>query len=452
MLDREGAVTGMGNTAKILLCLFTVVLGVGTAHARFLSSKDAEGLPRGRIGCYPSSTVGTRYPDPFHLGPHSYRYSPWERNGIVYTCRGGHIDITHLRKACDWTAYLAYHIRQTLLSDKAYFSYRMREPSKHYLQFEYPKNWTSLPREVRERIASDVAIDAAEYCTYTGMVWHEILTWLGYKAIGFYTEYPSAFSWEDVYSNLVGCRLAAEALRDPDHEFNEAMTAAINRQLQRLGVQPRPMAWRAGQVVRGHWFVGDFLFCDMVKRNFDIGWDDGCVTPWLVPGVGECGDEAAATCAIPDLSALHGHQFSMKFEIEPREWERKEILRLLYPSGRGQGGRIEPAQHFGPIMEYIRAQAIRRYGPYVDDQSLPLRATQRPPTVKPVQGEGAVSESPILTEASLGMRPEGAREDSSGSHNGYVHPEPATTRINGGRTISTGDILTFAHFWLDEEP
>jgi hypothetical protein len=450
MLDRKGVVTGMGNSAKILLCLSVVVLGVGTAHARFLTSKDAGALPRGRIGCYPSSTVGTRYPDPFHLGPHSYGYSPWERNGIVYTCRGGHIDITHLRKACDWTAYLASHIRQTLLSDETHFSYRMREPSKHYLQFEYPKNWTSLPREVRERIASDVAIDAAEYCTYTGMVWHEILTWFGYKAIGFYTEYPSAFSWEDVYSNLVGCHLAAEALRDSDHEFNEAMTAAINRELQRLGVQPKPMAWRAGQVVRGHWFVGDFLFCDMVKRNFDIGWDDGFVTPWLVPGVGECGDAmAAATCAIPDLSVLRGHQFSMKLEIEPREWERKEILRLLYPSGDGRTGHIEPARHFGPIMDYVRAQAIRRYGPYVDDQSLPQHAVPQPPTVKPAQGEGAVSESPILTEASLGRQPENASSGLGGS----MRTESAPVGTNDGHgRISTEDILTFAHFWLGEEP
>ena len=440
MPDPERAVAGMSKSAKILSCLLVMVGGAGTAHARFLTAKEARDLPRARIGCYPSSTVGTRYPDPFHLGPHSYGYSPWERNGIVYTCRGGHIDITHLRKACDWTAYLAYRIQQTLLKDGTRFSYRMHEPSKHHLQFEYPPGWASLPRQTRERIASDVAIQIAEYCTYTGMVWHEILTWFGYKAIGFYTEYPSAFSWEDVYSNLVGCRLAVEALRDADRDFNKAMTAAIDGQLQRLGVQPKPAAWQAGQAVRGQWFVGDFLFCDMVKRNFDIGWDDGLVTPWVVPGIAGCGDETPSIYPAPDLAILSEYQFSAKFEIEPREWERKGILRILAQSDPRQSSRIEPAKHFGPIMEYIRAQAIRRYGPYVDDQTLPSRATPQAPTVRPAKTADATVDSPLLTQASLGMQPQGAsRERQSGD-------------INGRCRLSTADLLTFAHFWLREEP
>ena len=442
----------MGKSAKILLCLFVIVGEVGTAQARFLTSKDARALPRARIGCYPSSTVGTRYPDPFHLGPHSYTYSPWERNGIIYTCRGGHIDITHLRKACDWTAYLAYHIRQALLRDKTRFSYRMPEPSKHYLQFEYPQGWASLPRQMRERVASDVAIEVAEYCTCTGMVWHEILTWFGYKAIGFYTEYPSAFSWEDVYSNLVGCRLAAEALRDPGRDFNEAMTAAIQQELQRLGVQPRPVAWQAGQAVREQWFVSDFLFCDMVKRNFDIGADDGFITPWVVPEVAGCGDEPPMIYPVPDLSVPGEYQFSVKFEIEPREWERKEILRIVFPSGWKRSSRIEPAKHFGPIMEYIRAQAIRRYGPYVDDRSLPPRATPQPPAVKPAATAGAVAEPPVLTEASLGMQPEDARRETRSSVNGYVRPGPVPGGTYSGGRITAVDILTLAYFWLGEEP
>jgi len=439
----------MGKSAKILLYLCVILGGANVACARFLPAKDARGLPRARIGCYPSSTVGTRYPDPFHLGPHSYKFSPWERSGIVYTCRGGHIDITHLRKACDWTAYLAYHLQQSLLSDKATFSYRMHEPTKHYLQFGYPQGWASLPREVRERIASDVAIQVAEYCTYVGMVWHETLTWFGYKAIGFYTEYPSAFSWEDIYSNLLGCRLAVEALRDPDRDFEEAMTAVIDEELQRLGVQPRPAAWHAGQAVRGQWFVGDFLFCDMVKRNFDIGWDDGSVTPWVVPGMAGCEDETPAIYAVPDLSVLGEYRFSAKYEIEPREWERKEILRLLYPSSRGRTGRIEPAQHFGPIMQYIRAQAIRRYGPYVDDQTLPPQVTPQPPSVRPAGTGGAVAESPVVSEAPFGMQHGTAREEMRSNH-GWASPETASGV--GRQKLTTDDILMLACFWLGEEP
>jgi len=441
----------MGKSEKILLCLFVIAGGAGAAHARFLTSPEARALPRARIACYPSSTMGVRYPDPFHLGPHSYAFSPWERNGIVYTCRGGHIDITHLRKACDWTAYLAYHMRQALLSNKTSFSYKMHEPSKYYLRFEYPRGWASLPRQMRERIAADIAIQVAEYCTYNGMVWHEMLTWFGYKAAGFYPEYASAFSWEDIYSNLLGCRLAVEAMRDPNQDYNQAMTAVIGQELQRLGVQPKPAAWQAGQAVRNQWFVGDFLFCDMVKRNFDIGLNDGHVTPWVVPEIGGCGDETPAVYPIPDLTDLNEYGFSVKFEITPREWERTEILRIVFPSGWGRSSRIEPAKHFGPIMDYIRGQAIRRYGPYVDDQSLPSRVSPQPPAAKPAAATGAVAQAPVLAGAPLGMLTEGARETRS-SPSGYAYPEPVSGGTLAGHRPGTGDILTFAYFWLGREP
>lgn len=432
---------GMSRSIAVILCLCLVVGTAQTAFARFLSPKQAGSPPRSRIACYPSSTLGTRYPDPSHLGHHSYGFSPWERNGIVYTCRAGHIDITHLRKGVDWTAYLAFHIRQALLDDKTTFSFHMHEPSRHYLQFKYPEAWASLPQNVREQIAAEVAIPVAAYCTYTAMVWHEMLTWFGYKSIGIYTEYPSAFSWEDVYSNLLGCRVAAEALRDPGLDFEEAATALIDRELQSLGVRPRPAAWQAGQIVRGQWFVGDFLTCDIVKRNFDIGWDDGFVTPWVVTGMGGCPDETPALCPIPDLTELSEYHFSAKYEIEPREWERKEVLKLLYPSGRRQHARIDPAQHFGAIIEYIRAQAIHRYGPYVDDGTLALPSA---PAMKPAGAGGVAAAAPVTAGASLGMQPQIAHEAAKSS--------PATVGLNNGRWPTIDDALVFAYFWLAQEP
>jgi hypothetical protein len=437
-LDLEGTVAGMGSSAKILLCLCVIVGGTETARARFLDLKRGGTPPRGRIACYASSTVGTRYPDPLHLGPHSYGFNLRERNGIVYTCRGGHIDITHLRKAADWTAYIAFRIRRALLSGDTRLSYRMREPSLYFIEFTYPNGWAALPTEARERIAAEIAVPAAQYCAFAGMVWHEVITWFGYKSIGIYTEYPSAFSWEDVYSNSVGCRLAGEALRDPGRSFDEAMTALLDRELQRLGVQPKRVAWQAGEAVRGEWFVNDFLLCDLVKRNFDIGLDDGFVTPWLVPGIGGCPDETPVLYPVPDLSVLHEHEFSMKLEIEPKEWERKEFAQFMYPSGR-----IEPARDYEPLMEYIRAQAIRRYGLYVDDHSLPSLAT--PPAVTPVQGEGVAAASPVLTGAQLGMQPADARRESRpGSY--HARAEDAGSRPG------IADLLTFAYFWLGEEP
>ncbi|MEL6865514.1 MAG: DUF4056 domain-containing protein, partial [Bacteroidota bacterium] len=42
-----------------------------------------------------------------NIGPHQYLGSREEQNGIIYTTRGGFIDLGHLRDQADWTAYLS---------------------------------------------------------------------------------------------------------------------------------------------------------------------------------------------------------------------------------------------------------------------------------------------------------------------------------------------------------
>ena len=63
--------------------------------------------PRMRVGAFFGSPGGMRYPDPDRLGRHNYESASGERNGLVYTCGGGFIDIGHLREAADRTAYLS---------------------------------------------------------------------------------------------------------------------------------------------------------------------------------------------------------------------------------------------------------------------------------------------------------------------------------------------------------
>jgi hypothetical protein len=296
------------------------------------------------------------------LGGHSYDGPGlWERNGIVYTCRGGHIDITHLRKVADWTAWLAWQIEVAIRANRTDFSFRMLEPSRFHVRIEYPEDWRQLAPGTRDATATEIAIELGSYLAFTASTWHEILTWFGYKGAGFYPEYVSAFSWEDCYSNALGSRIGAAALRDPDHEFNQAMTLLLSQELTHLEVQPRPAAWVAGKAVHGKWFTGNYWWYHMVRRNFDIGLDDGSITPWLVPGMTDCHAPQPADCPAPTSSSLRQHGFAVRLEIEPREWEKGKILAIVYPDG--WKGRIEPARHFGPIMEYIRAQAVQRFGP-----------------------------------------------------------------------------------------
>ena len=66
--------------------------------------------PRPRMGSYATSTPGTTFIDAMQLGNHNYEDFWSENNGIIYTCRGGHLDMAHLRIAAD---HVRYHYIKT---------------------------------------------------------------------------------------------------------------------------------------------------------------------------------------------------------------------------------------------------------------------------------------------------------------------------------------------------
>lgn len=347
------------------LCLLLVFHTTNVSMAKFLNHQEAKIPPRARLACYASSTIGTHFIDPERLGSHGYSCSRSEKNGIVYTRKAGHIDIAHLRKTIDWTAFLAAKTLKQLMNNETEFSFKLREPSLYFVQLTYPKYWRDLSQQHKARIAYDISVRLGQYFAYTACVWHEILTWFGYKAAGFYPEFPSAFSWEDMFSNVLGTRIAFLAIWDTEHAFDEAVTLAIDRELKALQVQPKHIAIRAAETVRGKWFSGDFLFVHMKRRNFDIGLDDGFVTPWIVPSVSGCDAAEVQSYPIPNLKSVLDYGFSVKLEIEPKEWEKNQILKIIYPDAKQRKKRLQPAIHFAPIMKYIEQDAVTRYGPDV---------------------------------------------------------------------------------------
>jgi hypothetical protein len=317
--------------------------------------------PRMRGGAYPAAIVGAPWLGP-NLGSHGYYYSPWEKDGIAYTCRGGHIDVAHLRIGVDWTAYLATQTYRHLMKHDAGFSYKLAvDRSRNHVQFSYPADWDSLPESQRSQTAREIALAVGPYLTYTMTTWHEILTWFGFKCAGLPTEFPSAFSWEDSYSNLVGTVVAVHALQDPEHSYNEAVKIAMDQEMAKLGILPAEVSRRASESVKGTWSSGDLaMFLTIMKRNFDIGLGDGMVTPSLVPNVPECPGAEPLSYPAPRLDVLAKHGFSMTLEITPHEWESGKILRIAYGSDK-PGKRINPEQHFPIIMDYIRCAATALY-------------------------------------------------------------------------------------------
>jgi len=287
--------------------------------------------PRPRLGSYATSTPGTNFLDLSTLGDHKYYDGLFEKNGIVYTCRGGHIDIAHLRIAADYTRYLYNRTKQCLLKTDRQFSFKLNvEPSRYYIRLTYPKNWKDLPASQKEQIAQDVALELGQYLTFTMVTWHEVLTFFGYKSMAFLPEFASAFSWEDNYSNLLGIRLAAEAIRTRPQDYDMAMTALIKAQMEYLGIVSAAEAHAAAEAMRGVWFEGNILVT-MKVRNMDIGLDDGQITPLLVPSM--CDQPQPQSYPVPTLTSFNKHGFTMDLYIRPQEFERDQILKVVCPDG-----------------------------------------------------------------------------------------------------------------------
>ena len=327
-----------------------------------LTLKDmASTPPRTRVGSVPCSTLTTKFLGCSRLAGHSYRYDFVEKNGIIYTCSGGHLDIAHLRNQADSTAHLSALTYYQLNAGAAQFSFELAEDTTCHVEVEYPPDWQRREDVDKAIILYDVATGLGRYFTFQAGIWHEIATWFGYKSTGFYPEFSSAFSWEDVYSDLLGCQIGYMAMHDSRRPYDQAVTLALAAELKRLDGRPKSVAHRAADLVRGHWFSGEQPVVVMKGRNFDVGLDDGHVTPWLVPGLTVCPDARPRAWDAPDLTFLDKYGFAVRFEIEPRLWEKNKILAVVYPNGEKRT-RIEPATQLQALMDYIERDAARRYG------------------------------------------------------------------------------------------
>jgi len=124
------------------------------------------------------------------------------------------------------------------------------------------------------------------------------------------------------------------------------------------------------------------FFINMKKRNFDIGLDDGYVTPSIIQSVPGCEGAEPKLYPVPNLDFLSEYGFSVKLEIEPRVHEKNEILSIVYSENGERRKRIEPDIHFAAIMNYIKEEAITKYGDNVD---LCDTITQTPPKARPFE-------------------------------------------------------------------
>ena len=276
----------MGKWKSLNLVLILSLIMISGCSG-IMPSFSLGGSPRPRVGYMPiSKETRIPFPDADKLGKHSASIGLGEVGGMMFTCRGGHVDIDHVRGNADGTRYLVKKIQNTLSKNEKEFSYKIGgEPSSHKITFTYPADWSSQPN--KQQIIDEIAYSTAPYIEFQCTTWHEMLTWFGYHFALIEPEFNSAFSWEDNYSNLLGCIIGAEAAQDKQHSYDEAVTSLIYKKLKELDVQPGEAVGRpASAKVKGDWWIDGWV-PDMKYRSFDIGLK-GCITPVIVPGIAQC--------------------------------------------------------------------------------------------------------------------------------------------------------------------
>jgi hypothetical protein len=193
-----------------------------------------------------------------------------EASGILYTCRGGFIDLAHVRDNADRTFYLVSQIGR--LAATGGTIPLTGEGAERRIVLK-PLD----ARLVRAYGLREVGTSLAEWLSFQASIWHEITTWYGWSSTAF-PERPSAFSLEDLYSNLVGIKITGSVVRRhaaaTEVAYNQAVTRVLNDALGKLGPLPKEASRRAFEYVDGIWWDSTKRVPDnqLVRhRNFNIG-------------------------------------------------------------------------------------------------------------------------------------------------------------------------------------
>ncbi|MGL4269326.1 MAG: DUF4056 domain-containing protein [Plesiomonas sp.] len=195
-----------------------------------------------------------------------------EKNGLLVTRDGGILDTAHIRDTADNTFYLYQALLPHLGSAFSLpLSSELGERHVVLRPFTPPAEMADR-RLLAARIAALIAYQLAE--------WHEIAQWYGYRSVPAMAETVSAFSPEDLYSNLLGARLATELLREPGApvsaaDFSHRFDRALQMYVAQAGVYPLAPARHVLQQLDGIWWDSQRRLPDrrlVLRRNYQLGW------------------------------------------------------------------------------------------------------------------------------------------------------------------------------------
>ena len=301
---------------------------------------------------------------PDRLGLHAYKEQNinTEMNGLIYTCRGGTIDIAHIRDYADWTAYLYFRIRK-VLGSSALIPLPPEAASRDILL-------RPIAAELTESERNELAIVLAQRIAFALSVWHEIVTWYGHASVELFSERVSSFSPEDNYSNLLGAQIGADALRQGGN-----FDRAVDEQLEKMVFDLAPLlpgqTKKTFNTVDGLWWDRTKQMPDtqmVIRRNVDYG---DTIQPWIISDKYSpfCSqrDEPVAEFEVPrvgpqgiDLKSL----YELRFRVD-----RNAVPRFPLPDT----DRLWVNENDFPfILARIRREVKKEFGPYGDQSGMDI--------------------------------------------------------------------------------
>ena len=249
---------------------------------------------------------------PDRIGPHGYDKGELtkENNGLVYTCRGGFIDLAHVRDMGDNTLFLAMQIARGLPGE---LTIQMPDQGTKRRITIKPVPGALLARHGRWTIATALA----SYIAYDLSIWHEVVTWYGWESTLGISEKLSAFSPEDLYSNVLGINIAAGIVLEREassrDQYDRSMEVWIRESIRRLGGVQEAQGRTAMKAVDGLWWDSSKRLPDwklVTRRDLHIATP---VPPWIVA------DSVPADKATPEVTQMcKGQPPPLALEIEDK--------------------------------------------------------------------------------------------------------------------------------------
>ncbi len=276
------------------------------------------------------------------IGAHHYLGDASEENGIIYTRRGGFIDMGHLRDQIDWMAYLFTQLNEN--KTKGNLSIVLgREGGEKNLNVKIPSNLTNTDLVL---LAGKIAYDLS--------VWHEIATWFGASTIPFVPERYSSFSIEDAYSNLLGVTIGIQALQSA-LPYEEAVTKIITQTLQNLEpVTNEAETFLAMEAVRNVWWTREKRLPSsrvLLQRQIQVY---PCLLPWLVPGWASLNQESLEL-KIPEFAST-GETLNSLYQLEFR-LNYKFPFKKMFPDRKE---RIITQNDFNRLLSQVETELKRK--------------------------------------------------------------------------------------------